>query len=160
MADRARHVVAMAELQPAALVVLETVTGAFYLDHPVSALLGPELDKVGHAGAIGADILQQPLEPGSQVDGRQAVQGLVKQGLGQQRPVDEGALDALLAMPGTADAVLPGIAVQLGQAALEQRTTPVLEVWAVQVGRGALEWVKEGAGQGRENGVPAEQAEQ
>ena len=84
MADRDGHAMAVAELQPAALVVLQAVTGAFDLDHPVAPLLGPELDQVGHAGAVGPDILQQTLEPGPQMGRRQAVQGLVQQRFSKQ----------------------------------------------------------------------------
>src|SRR5690606_41999635 len=63
-----------AERQPAFLVVLQTIAGAFHLDHPVAPFRRPELDQIGHARAVGADVLQQPLEAGAQVRRWQAVE--------------------------------------------------------------------------------------
>ena len=79
-----------AEGQPAFLVVLQAVARAFHLDHSVAALGRPELDQVGHAGAVLADIGQQAAKPGAQVRRWQADQRLF-QALGvEQLPEYEG----------------------------------------------------------------------
>ena len=58
-----RHAVLGAERQPAALIVLQPVTRPLDLDHAVASLARPELNQIGHAGAVGTNILEHALAP-------------------------------------------------------------------------------------------------
>ena len=149
-----------AERQPAALVVLQAVARPLYLDHPVAALLRVELDQIGHARPVRTQIRQQALEPQLQVPRGQAVQRLIEQLLTQRRPVDKGRLNTLLVLPGMVDALAVAVGLQQRQAVAELLLTALIKIGAVQVHRSAVKRVEEGAGQGMEDRVPAEQAEQ
>src|SRR5690606_21910033 len=78
-----------AEPQPAPLVVLQPVTRALDLDHPVAALIRIELDQIRHARAVRAKVQQQTLAPQLQMFGRQAVQRLIEQLCAEYAPVNE-----------------------------------------------------------------------
>ena len=69
----------VAELQPAQLIVLQAVARAFDFDHPVGFVLWPELNQVGHPGAVSLDVEQQTIEPMLEVCGGQAGQCLLQQ---------------------------------------------------------------------------------
>jgi hypothetical protein len=73
------HVVLGTKRQPAALVVLQAIAGPFDLDHAIALLGGPELDQVGHAGAVGADVSEHAFTPEPQVAGRDALQSQFQQ---------------------------------------------------------------------------------
>ncbi|MND95035.1 hypothetical protein D3C80_872750 [compost metagenome] len=91
---------------------------------------------------------------------RQAGQSLLEQGFVEDLPIDKGRLQALFADKVPADGLSVATILQLLQAVGEQGTAPRLKLRIVQVLRGALERVKERARQRRENGLPAQQAEQ
>src|SRR5690606_8153429 len=95
-----------------------------------------------------------------QVFGGQAVEGVLQQGLVQGLPIHEGREDAVFFPVAAADAVAVGAALQLRQAALEQRRASAVEVGFVEVRRAAVEWMEESPRQRREDCLPAEQAEQ
>ncbi|MNT64472.1 hypothetical protein D3C72_2023760 [compost metagenome] len=67
MANLDRQAMFSAEVNPAQLVVLQAIPRSFDLDHPVTLLFGPELNQVGHAGAVALDIVQQTLETAFEV---------------------------------------------------------------------------------------------
>ncbi len=92
--------------------------------------------------------------------GRDAVQRQCQQRLVDRFPEDERRLDAVLGGEVAHDGGAVAAVVQLRQAGRELGRAAALEVGAVQVGRAAVERVEEGAGDGAEDGVPAQQAEQ
>ena len=71
-------------------------------------------------------------------------------------PRDEGRLDAGLFFEGAQDAVSIGAAVELREARGKQRLAPSLEVSFEQIRRCRVEFVKERAGEWREDGVPTQ----
>jgi len=115
------------------LVVLQAVARPLDLDHAVAALLGPELDQIRHPGAVVADVLQQAQEALLQVRGRQASQCLFEQGFAEHRPEHERRLQAVLGGVAVENGLAVATLVEPPQAAVEQRTAPLLKVAVVQV---------------------------
>lgn len=73
-----RHTMLGAEVQPAQLVVLETIPWSLDLYHSIAPLLREELDQVRHSGPVGFYILQQTTKPVTQMLSGQAAQCLLQ----------------------------------------------------------------------------------
>src|SRR5690606_9945270 len=95
VADLNWHIMPLEEIQPANLIVLQTIARSFDLYHPIALLIRPELDKIGKAAAVASQIQQHALEPKLEVLRRYAVKRLHKQLFGDDSPGDEGVLNAL-----------------------------------------------------------------
>ncbi|MNO99311.1 hypothetical protein D3C76_910770 [compost metagenome] len=92
--------------------------------------------------------------------GRQAIERLLQQRLGQRAPEYERRLHAPLFGVAMADGLPIAAIVQLCQASGEQLGATGMEIFVEQVHRPPLERVKKRARQWREDRRPAQQAEQ
>jgi hypothetical protein len=81
-----------AEFQQTTLIVLQSITGAFHLDHSITLLPGPELHQIRKSGTVLWNIPHDPFKPKAQMRGRKTPQRPVQELRAQSPPGDKGRL--------------------------------------------------------------------
>jgi hypothetical protein len=133
-----------AVFDPAQLVVLQAVAGAFYFDHVVAALGRPELNQVGEAAAVGLDVCRMRSKARFRCSGGMQSSASSSSGI-DRLPVQERRLDAVLGRVVGADGGAVLFAIELRQRILKLLRAAALEIGAVQIGRAAMVGMEEGA---------------
>jgi hypothetical protein len=74
LANRDRDVPSRTKIEPANLIVLQSIAGRRDFDQSIAVLVGPELDEIRQSATIVGDSVEHPLEAQPQVKRRNAIE--------------------------------------------------------------------------------------